>query len=226
MRAWIDTMLHLNPDMHVEILSRCGEVLQTDREQDVHSFFEEYPYVFEFACPSGLVISKMPLGSSFVTDFVLAIKDLNSNDPTPVVALIEIERPSLSLFTKSGDPTSNLTHAIRQVQNWKRWLAANRGYFVDELRRALESEPTWHEGQCWTRDKLIHELGDGFHDRYIVIAGRREQLKRSDRLLLGQMNRDLRDIVIITYDVVIDAVVRNARLRGYGTSWRESSDEY
>jgi hypothetical protein len=54
-----------------------------------------------------------------------------------------------------------------------------------------------------------------FSDEYLVIAGRRSDLTGSDRLRLAQMNDDLNCIRVITYDVLIDALVK--RLHG---QWR------
>ena len=44
---------------------------------------------------------------------------LNENSDGPEWVLVEIEKPSLSLFKKNGDPTYYLTHAIEQVKSWK-----------------------------------------------------------------------------------------------------------
>ena len=225
MRAWLDPMLVHNPDIRDEVVSSFSNALLSGVEQDVHTFFEEWPEVFEFVCPSGLVISKMPLGSSFVTDFVLVVNDIYSNDPTPVITLVEIEKPNLRLFSKSGDPTLGLTHAIRQIQDWKRWIGSNRAYFVDELRRALEAEPPLHENHSSTRNHLLRYIVDGIHERYLVVVGRRESLSKSDRLLLGQMNHDLQGIAIVTYDVIINVLIRNSRLRGHRSAWHETGGE-
>jgi hypothetical protein len=42
--------------------------------------------------------------------------------------LIEIERPDHLLFSRSGDPTRELNHAIRQVTDWRAWLQNNIDY--------------------------------------------------------------------------------------------------
>jgi hypothetical protein len=44
--------------------------------------------------------------------------------------------------------------------------------------------------------------------RYLVIAGRRASMTIDDRLRLSQMNNDLQDIKIVTYDVLIDRIFR------------------
>lgn len=220
MRGWLYDVLKLNPDFQADIITQFDAALQACKEQDIHAFFEGNIEAFEFVCPRGLVVSKMPLGSSFVTDFTLIVEDLDSNDPTPVATLVEIERADIRLFTKTGDPTAQLTHAIRQVQNWKRWVTTNRSFFIDEIQRYLEEEPI-DEIHSSTRDRLIRELAAcGMHDRYLVIAGRREDMSREDRLLLGQMNLDLQGIGVISYDVVRHAIITNAGQRSYRSRWR------
>lgn len=214
MKIWLDELFVSNPGLSEGIAKRLGETLDGGKEQDVHAFFEEEPLAFECVCPNGLMVSKMPLGTSYITDFVFVMADPYSNDPTPVVILVEIERPDLVLFTKAGDPASGLTHAIRQVQNWKRWLLSNRAFFLEELRRALESTSPEHENHFQTQSRLIRNLSLGTHERYMVIGGRRQLLSQEDRVLLGQMNQDFQGIVVITYDVILDALRRSQSLRG------------
>lgn len=37
------------------------------------------------------------------------------------------------MFTKNGDPTARLTHAIRQIEDWRDWLTRNASYAVRDL---------------------------------------------------------------------------------------------
>jgi hypothetical protein len=48
----------------------------------------------------------------------------------------------------------------------------------------------------------------GFQDRYLIIVGRREGMRIEDRLALEQMNHDLLNIRIITYDVLLDGILK------------------
>jgi hypothetical protein len=32
------------------------------------------------------------------------------------------------MFTRAGDPTRDLTHAIRQIKDWRNWISNNRDY--------------------------------------------------------------------------------------------------
>ena len=133
------------------------------------------------------------------------------NDPSPSVAFIEIERADIPLFTKSGDPSAQLTHAIRQVQDWKNWVKKNRSYFHSVLQQLVAEEmPDGkpERGHYWGRNRIKEGVVYGFHDEYIVIAGRRHTMDMSTRLRLAQMNHDLHDIRIITYDVLLELLLR------------------
>lgn len=52
-----------------------------------------------------------------------------------MVQLVEIERADNTLFTNGGDPSSKLTHAIRQVQDWKLWIRDNRDYYQRQISK-------------------------------------------------------------------------------------------
>lgn len=50
---------------------------------------------------------------------------LNDNSDGPEWVLVEIEKPKQDLFTKAGDPTAKLNHAIEQVKSWRRYFNQN-----------------------------------------------------------------------------------------------------
>src|SRR5580704_12514952 len=97
------------------------KTLDSGREQDIHLFLDRNRQILHFIHWDPIVKSKVRLADAFVSDFVVVGLDPYSNDPRSFVTFIEIERANEALFTKSGDPTSFLTHAIRQVQDWQRW---------------------------------------------------------------------------------------------------------
>jgi hypothetical protein len=198
----------------VKLASELEEALQSDREEKIHNFLAKHPQILQQIFGPGLVESKFHLADAYVTDF-LSIDGTPSNSPKVPVYFIEIERPNLPLFTKSGDPSSYLTHALRQVQNWKQWISENRNYiavsiqqlvarmkhyFIVEETQKDKSMKRIYEG---IRDGLVH----GFRDNYVVIAGRRESMTIPNRLLLGQMNNDLNGVRIMTYDTIVDIFV-------------------
>jgi hypothetical protein len=66
-------------------------------------------------------IPKVKLGKH-VTDFLIASKSSIGFE----WQAIELESPKAKMFTKAGNPTSSLTHAIRQIQDWRNWIERNR----------------------------------------------------------------------------------------------------
>ena len=72
------------------------------------------------------VIAKHRLGSEFVTDFVI---DLGNGE----YEFVELEPSTVPLFTKAGDPTKFVTHAQRQVEDWREWVQTNLQYARHQL---------------------------------------------------------------------------------------------
>lgn len=70
------------------------------------------------------VLPQKSLGSEFRTDFVVGHKHSFGYE----WEVIEIESPTAKPFTKSGDFSRELTHAIRQIVDWRAWLKRNQNY--------------------------------------------------------------------------------------------------
>ena len=98
----------------------------------------------------------------------------------------ELESPRTSLFTKAGNPTATLTHAIRQIMNWRTWLTNNLSY---------ATRPQSEDGLGLS--KLRSDV-EG-----LILIGRRSKLSDSDNALRSQMSHDL-NIAIHTYDYILD----------------------
>ena len=99
---------------------------------------------------------------------------------------VELESPRTSLFTKAGNPTATLTHAIRQIMNWRTWLTNNLSY---------ATRPESEDGLGLS--KLRSDV-EG-----LILIGRRSKLSDSDNALRSQMSHDL-NIAIHTYDYILD----------------------
>ncbi|MEI8631595.1 DUF4263 domain-containing protein [Vibrio sp. PP-XX7] len=69
-----------------------------------------------------LVSSQTSQKSHLVMIFRCDFCWLNDNSDGPEWVLVEIEKPSMNLFTQTGDPTRNLNHAIEQVKSWERYF--------------------------------------------------------------------------------------------------------
>jgi hypothetical protein len=67
--------------------------------------------------------SKIRLGTQHEIDFVC----FDTGSYGPEWRLIEIEVPNKRLFTKFGEPSAHLLHAIQQVRDWHDWIHKNPG---------------------------------------------------------------------------------------------------
>lgn len=96
-------------------------------EREVQDYLTLHPDVLIQHLSGGhgrWVIPQQRLGCEFVTDFMIGERSSIGLQWYPV----ELESPRAKLFNKNGDPSSTLTHAIRQVQDWRRWLQDNIDY--------------------------------------------------------------------------------------------------
>lgn len=122
------------------------------------------------------VWDKHPLGAEFQVDFVLEEVDGS-------YTLVEIEDPSFRLFTKVGQPTSELTHAITQVRDYRKWIESHHDYAQEGLP-GLRSRP-----------------------RGIVIIGRDGSLIAEDSQRLHDLNEEGRGFYeVMTYDGLMERV--------------------
>jgi hypothetical protein len=94
-------------------------------EEMVRKFLARHLYFWNGLLRVGNTLwTKISLGAEYEIDFVFC-------DPSSDGAewhLVEIEPPSFKLFTAPGDPTKALTHSLRQVRDWQRWIERNRAY--------------------------------------------------------------------------------------------------
>lgn len=169
-------------------------------EEEVQLFLNAHQFLLTTGNPfdSSFVVPKLRLGVEYVTDF--AVCDLDQRGYH--WELIELERPDARLFTKSGDPTKELTHAIGQVQRWRRWVSDNSEYCRNLFHKSLDLSFFHIEGR-----KEWHRLDDL---RTSVIIGRKEALTDQTRDTLHQMNVDFRGTTeIMTYDKLLDRAYQN-----------------
>jgi uncharacterized protein YjbI with pentapeptide repeats len=123
-----------HPSFRVDV--RLGErlaqtvskaIAKATNEPAMQEFLEEHPEALA-ACLGpqhrGWVIPQKRLGSEYVTDFLVAGR---SSLGFQWVA-VELESPVALMFTKQGDMSKVLNHAIRQIQDWRNWLRSNLDY--------------------------------------------------------------------------------------------------
>ena len=163
-----------------------GCLLAAKREQDLQSYLEASPLVLIQHLGGGhgrWVVPQKRLGAEHVTDFVIGEKSSDGYAWTAV----ELESPSSRMFTKAGDPTQALTHAIRQIQDWRTWLHRNQNYAA-RLRL---------EGGLGLTDITASIKG-------LILIGRRDNIDPITNERRRQMIQDLR-IEIHSYDFLLES---------------------
>lgn len=202
----------------LKLLLLFETALEAGEEASIQSFLEENQTILLSFARAELMSSKFRLADKFEADFITIGSEPVSWSFKPRITFIEIERASGRLFTKKGDPTSFLTHAIRQVQDWKAWNRQNYDFVAKRLEDLVNS------GGSGKRLRYLEQPSGGislygFIDVYLIIAGRHRDLSVGDVIRLTQMNEDLAGISIITYDKLIERLIRPSGLFWDGRSW-------
>jgi hypothetical protein len=166
-----------------------AKVLDSAHERHVQRVVEEYPRLLtQHLCTQmGWVVPQKRLGSEHVTDFLIA----EQLSPGIYWQAVELESPKSPLFTKSGDPSRQLTHAIRQIQDWRIWIASNQAY-------ASRSRKDNGLG--------LQEISPNLPG--LILIGRRQQTDPATNARRRQMMADLR-IQIRTFDSLLDSLPDN-----------------
>lgn len=178
--------------VHEEValaFERCVDT--ATEERPLQAFLETHPTILVQLLHGSprFVLSRQRLGAELISDFVLGVHD---SDGYSWLA-VELESPRLSLFTKSGDPRAQLSHGIRQIQDWRAWLQRNQNY---------ASRPRTQSGLGLT------DITAGVPG--LVLMGRRALLDSGTNDRRRQMASDLK-IQIHTYDHLVEAAWASVR---------------
>jgi hypothetical protein len=105
-----------------KLIAECESLLDGN-EEPLHQFIKANP---ELLCPTHYQVwSKLSLGKRD-TDFVF-------REPSGDYLLVELEKPSHLLFRVDGQQREELTHAIDQVTDWRRYIEDNLRTVQQEL---------------------------------------------------------------------------------------------
>lgn len=136
-------------------------------ETEMQYFFETNPIVLPGLYdlhngPLGnVVISKLPLSNEYETDFAF----ISVNSATAQITLIEIESPTMQVFTKSDNLfTSKFNRSLQQVRDWTLWIEQNSTYIKDVFREIYFRHVFRHQ-------RVIL--------RSMIIAGRRCEIQKN-----------------------------------------------
>ena len=93
------------------------------KESEIQEFLSDHSsFFFGHAV---FVISRAELGSDYQADFVITSDEASYGIN---YKFVEVETPQSRVYTRGGDPSARLTHAIQQVLNWRTWLSRHRGH--------------------------------------------------------------------------------------------------
>ena len=172
---------------HSEVEEYIALLKHAKTERPIQAFFHLHRHFLVEHLGGGhgrWAIPQQRLGSQHVTDFMIGAAHSLGVDWVAV----ELKSPLAPIFTKAGNPTAILSHAIRQIMDWRAWLTNNLSY---------ATKPTSEGGLGL--DKIRPDV-EG-----LILIGRRSKLSASDNTLRAQMSHDL-NIAIHTYDYIADVV--------------------
>jgi hypothetical protein len=121
--------------------------------------------------------SEVPFGTKFRCDFCW----LNDNSDGPEWVLVEVEKPNMRLFNKSGDPSSELNYAIEQVKSWDRYFQQNP-----------------HE-----KSRIFGAVS---RFRFLLVAGRRDEWQSKEAAKWRGHHNQTSNIEIHSTDVFYDSL--------------------
>ncbi|HEY3899974.1 MAG TPA: Shedu anti-phage system protein SduA domain-containing protein [Chthoniobacter sp.] len=140
-------------------------------EKRLHRYIERNPVVL--SAYGTRLDSEVSLGQQYRIDLIL-----RSTGVREEVILVELENHRHALFTRSGQPRAEITHAVQQVQDWFRWLREN------------------------PNNPVAVSIG-GIPPRGLVVAGRSRDFSEEDRSRLAHLNT-FSAVPVITYDELLD----------------------
>jgi hypothetical protein len=144
-------------------------------------FLETHPQLLIQLLTTGrgaFVLPKVRLGSEYEADFLIAYEASGGL----VWCAVELESPRAKVFTKKGDPSAILYHALRQISDWREWFSRNRDYAE--------------------RPRKLRGLGLTDIDPELpglIIIGRGSDIDKEETLRRRRLTRDNR-VQIETYD--------------------------
>lgn len=152
-----------------DLFAEYDEVLRiAESEAPLQGFLEKHP---EFLDPTHIRQIPQKAIGPHKTDFVL-------RRASGAYTLVELESPTRALFKADGGQRAELTHAIDQTRDWKRYIEDNLKTVQDELGlKSIEANP-----DC------------------LIVIGRDSHLDEGARRKLTLMRTESPRTTIITYD--------------------------
>jgi len=177
-------------------------------ESEVQEFLEHHPCLIPGAWTPGIKSGHYPLYRAVVSqprlpslksrqpDFMWIAMHSGSWYPT----LIEIERPSKQIFTKSGVPCAEFTEARNQLAQWRTWFnnPSNAQIFIEEygVPQSIRQSRTMqlHTILVYGRREEFENNPELSKQRSSLLSTPDEELVSYDRLVV---DHDLKDAITV-----------------------------
>ena len=156
-------------------------------ERPIQAFLGAHAHLLTCLLPAGRgasCLDRPRLGSEFIPDFLLCTE----NSAGPQWRMVELESPATPPLTRAGMPSQKLNQALTQIRDWRAWLRQNVSYAQNQL--GLHG--------------LNAECGA------VVVIGRRHTIDTRHAARYRELSDDR--TTVMTYDRLLDAVVRGGRL--------------
>jgi hypothetical protein len=141
-------------------------------EGDVQRYLEEHPAVILSTVHDSvpLLLSKLPLGADFIPDLGFYSRDYKYH----LLHLVELEAPSLQVFTRGDSFSAAFTHAVQQLEDWGNWCHRHHAV-LQQIHAAVPFAQLWCEEG---KEGILDPLRVVLH----LYAGRRAQFTNDRRL--------------------------------------------
>jgi hypothetical protein len=111
----------------MEVASQFLAVIDSGaKEEWIHQFLVDHPEILYAALNHSDQIITKPSLHSYVPDFAAGVEGMTFRRWS--WTLIEIEPAGFPLLTQAGNPSAKLTHAAKQIADWRNWISENTAY--------------------------------------------------------------------------------------------------
>lgn len=174
-----------------ELANAWHEFLKANpSEPEVQDFLERHPALLPGLMDlhngplHDVLITKLPLGSDYKTDFAFVTRHSMALQFT----FVEIEAPSKTVFNKDGSFTQEFNHSRQQVADWVAWGQKHMSVLLEMFSPMFET---------------YNAAEDQKNVRAYLVYGRREEVEadrfRKERWQSIQLSTD-KSVIVMTYD--------------------------
>lgn len=160
-------------------------------EQDCQDYIERHPdllildHLLNHQLHANSILTKVPLDTSLITDFVYLSKSSNKWH----IILVELENPHVPLFSDNKSqitPTAKFTKRISQIDTWRDYIKDKGNTFINKL------------------DPIRVPLNkNSFDYKYVLIVGRDNQISSNKAMRDRIKSYERHDLRIHTYDSLL-----------------------